>query len=323
MEPRLSVVVLTLDEEDNIVRLLRALAAQHERDFEIIVVDAASTDRTVEFVEEAQLDFPVQLRLEACDRRLPIGEARNLGAALALADHVAYISADAEPGPRWTERALANLEQAALVFGPQVHDPDAWTAAAAVRGLRYTFPHEPVDDPLPFASNVAAAYNKGVLAAFPFEPGADAAEDLLLARRAAGAGHPVAYDPAMIVRHHDVLSWREELRKNVREGYAWGRHTEELGVLWRILAWGGALVMALAATLTQPLLGAVAFATVLWVPAVVRGARRRGAMAPRQILKGVLASPPFDLVFLIQYVRGLLGLKRPRADRPRPKETRA
>src|SRR5262245_10927933 len=127
MSPTLSIVLLTLNEERNVREALASLAGQRRRDFEVIVVDAASDDRTVEIVRELQPGFPVPLRLEASRRRLPIGEARNLGVALADADRVAFLSADAELAPDWTARALAALEANDMVFGRQIHAPRTWT----------------------------------------------------------------------------------------------------------------------------------------------------------------------------------------------------
>src|SRR5688572_1874832 len=152
MPPRLSLVVLTWNEERNIGACLTAIAAQTVRDFEVVVVDAASTDRTAAIVEAARHGFPVPLRLERAATRIPIGEARNLGLRLAKASQVAFTSADAELEPNWVERALAALASCDMVFGRQVHAPHAWSWGARVRGLRYRFPDRQPADPAALAS---------------------------------------------------------------------------------------------------------------------------------------------------------------------------
>lgn len=318
MKPKLSVVVLTLNEQANIRDCLASLAAQQDKRFEVILVDAASADRTLDIVRAMAPGFPVPLRIEAAATRLPIGEARNLGVQLAKAPNVAFLSADAEAAPDWTARALQGLESADMVFGRQVHEPRNWTVGAAVRGLRYNFPGGPAKDPLQFASNVAAAYRKPVLVANPFDPWANAAEDLLLARRAAAQGHVALYDPQLLVRHHDVAEARIEWRKNVREGQGWAVYRSELGYLPELLAWGGLLAAATAFAVVSPgVLSIGLVAAALWLPALRRALRRRAEPIPlRGLALGLAASPAFDLAFLASYVRGLAQRKAPLPETP-------
>lgn len=322
-------MVLTWNEERNIAACLASLARQRDLDFEVIVVDAASPDGTLRKIEEARATFPVPLILRAAKTKLPIGEARNLGVELARAPIVAFLSADAELDPKWSEAALESMEKADMVFGRQLHEPHAWTLGAAVRGLRYNFPEGPTEDPLRFASNVACAYRKEILQAFPFDPWANAAEDLLLAQRAARAGFVASYDARLIVRHHDVATSREEMRKNVREGEGWGLYRNELGLLPQVLAWGVALLLAAALVIASAFLpwstwiAVVALAALLWLPALRRAARRRRAMPLWHVARGVLASPAFDLAFLWNYVRGLTARRRSAKSVANPSELQA
>lgn len=318
MSPNLSVVLLTWNEEENIAACLASLARQTDRDFEVIVVDAASNDRTVPIVLGLQPDLPFALRLVVADRRIPIGEARNRGVQLARTPVVAFLSADAEMGETWVAESRRSLGRADLAFGRQVHVPHRWTAAAAVRGLRYHFPPGFTGDPLRYASNVAAAYKREVLQAFPFDDWADAAEDLLLARRAAAAGYRVAYNPRMLVRHHDVSKARQEWRKNVREGYGWGLYSQELGILWLVLAWALLLVAAAATFAFGLLAGTMALAVALWLPAVRRALVGHHGLSRKHAALAVLASPPYDLAFLANYLRGLLLRRRAASSPPSP-----
>jgi glycosyltransferase involved in cell wall biosynthesis len=309
VQPSLSVVILTWNEEANIGACLAALARQSRLDFEVLVVDAASTDRTVQKVLEAQPGLPFPLRLVVAETRISVGEARNRGVQLAQAPSVAFLSADTEPSPRWAEMALVRLERADLVYGRQVHAPAAPTVGAAVRGLRYHFPSGAALAPETYASHVNAAIRKEILLAFPIgtSPGASAVDDVLLARRATKAGYRAAYEPRMSVLHHDVDSWRAELRKNRREGLGLGEHARELGLQVLPLAWGVLLAGALMYLALAPGLPAVAaLLATLWLPALRRAAKRARRTPPRLLLVGVLFAPLFDLTFLLAYLRGLL-----------------
>jgi glycosyltransferase involved in cell wall biosynthesis len=304
MDPKLCVVVLTWNEERNIGGCLDALAAQSDQAFEVVVVDAASPDGTAAIVASRIPGFPVPLRLVVAATKIPIGEARNRGVELATSDWIAFLSADATPESDWVRQARAGLRTHDLVFGAQVHAPHAWTVGAAVRGLRYHFPDGP-GDPMVLASNVAAAYKRQVLARFPFDPWANAAEDLLLARRAVDAGFTARYDPAMRVRHHDVASASVEWKKNWREGFGCAVYRAELGVMRDVILWGAALSAALLLAAWKGWIGAATFMLVLWAPAFRRAARRLRQMPIGPLLLGVAASPAFDLAFLVQYLRGM------------------
>jgi glycosyltransferase involved in cell wall biosynthesis len=313
MAPRLSVVVLTWNEADNVAACLQALAKQDEPGIEVILVDAASTDATVAIASSLQATLPYPLRIVVADTRISVGAARNRGVASAQAPVVAFLSADTEPAPEWARFALRGLADGAdLVFGRQVHAPTRPTVGAAVRGLRYHFPDGPTDQPARYASHVNAAIRRQVLLTFPIgtTPGASAVDDILLARRAAQAGLTLAYEPGMLVRHRDVSSWRGEMTKNKREGLGLGEHSAELGVRVEPLLWAGLMAAALAWLVLLPgLVPAFALLGAVWLPTLRRAVRRHRAMPARLLLVGVAASPVFDLAFLLAYLRGLLRRK--------------
>ncbi len=309
MTPTLSIVILTLDEEEHIGPCLDALARQDDQDFEVLVVDAASTDGTLDVVREAQQGYPVPLRLEASSRRLPVGEARNLGIEEANGSLIGFLSADVQAHPGWTRQAKQSLQDADIVYGRQVHTPPHRTPSAAVRGLRYHFPADPTDQPARYASNANAALRREIPTQHPFggTNEAGAVDDLLLTQRAAESGCSITYDPDMVVSHRDVTSFSQELNKNLREASGWGAHPHLLGYHWPVLDWGILLLAGLLAVSLFPgLFTLSALLTVLYLPAARRVARRWDEMPTRDLLVGFLASPPFDLAFLARYVQTLI-----------------
>lgn len=310
-------VLLTWNEEANVAACLTALARQTRHDFEVVLVDAASTDRTVQIALEVQPALPFPLRLVVAERRISVGEARNRGVQLAQAPNIAFLSADTEPSPRWAEMAMVRLEGADLVYGRQVHSPSEKGVGAAVRGLRYHFPSGAAMDPAKYASHVNAGIRREILLTFPIgtSPGASAVDDILLVKRATTAGYRAAYEPRMAVLHRDVDSWRTELRKNRREGLGLGEHAAELGLQTQVLVWAALMALGVAFAVLWPGMPTFAFlAAAIWLPALRRAARRAGHMPPGRLTLGVLASPLFDLAFLLAYMRGLL---RPSGDRKR------
>ena len=103
-----SVVVAARDEAGRLPALLRALAAQTHRPFEVVVVDDRSTDATAETVDQWARRFPVPLRLVTVAEGAP--EAAGLppkkhalerGAGAAAHARLAFTDADGRPGPEW------------------------------------------------------------------------------------------------------------------------------------------------------------------------------------------------------------------------------
>ena len=114
-----SVVVPAFNEEQSIVRLLEALAAQTLRPSEIVVADGGSTDRTRELVRAFSERSPFPVVLVESGRGLP-GRNRNLAIARASRDWVACVDAGTVPRRDWLERlveAARREPRARVVFG--------------------------------------------------------------------------------------------------------------------------------------------------------------------------------------------------------------
>jgi GT2 family glycosyltransferase len=99
--PAVSVVVLTYNSRESIDQCLSAVFAQSFTDFEVIVVDNASTDGGAEVVRQ---QFPCA-RLIVSPTNGGYGAGNNLGASHALGGTLVFLNPDAVPEPEW----LANL----------------------------------------------------------------------------------------------------------------------------------------------------------------------------------------------------------------------
>ena len=114
------VIVPAYDEAARIGTTLRALAAQTDRDFTLVVVDNGSKDRTSEIVRDfaATAPFPVELIKEQVKG---IGYAVDTGFRYAIrngATLLARTDADCLPCPGWTAAARAAMAGGAgLVCG--------------------------------------------------------------------------------------------------------------------------------------------------------------------------------------------------------------
>lgn len=116
MNKKVSVVIPAYNEERYIEGCLKSLVNQTLRrdEFEIVVVDGGSTDRTAELAKE-YADMVIQQKSEG------VGGARNDGVEVANAEFIATTDADVILPEGWLERICADfeaMEDVVTVYGP-------------------------------------------------------------------------------------------------------------------------------------------------------------------------------------------------------------
>jgi len=103
----ISVVVPALNEEEWIASCIESLTSQSYDDYELIVVDGGSSDRTVELAEQY------------ADRVIvykgPVGAARNLGARSSRGEILAFMDADTIACTSWMELISKSFKERGVV----------------------------------------------------------------------------------------------------------------------------------------------------------------------------------------------------------------
>jgi len=112
---KISVVIPAHNEEKNIASTIEAVLAQDYPDFEIIVVDNASVDRT----SEEAMKFPVQVVRE--DRKGLLW-ARECGRLSSSGDIIANIDADCLPDSNWLTTGAKHFENKNVVAASGPYD---------------------------------------------------------------------------------------------------------------------------------------------------------------------------------------------------------
>lgn len=98
---RLSVIIPCFNAAKTIALQLEALANQHwSQPWEVIVADNGSADETVAIVEHYKEKLPNLRVVDASDQR-GAAHARNIGAASAASNALAFCDADDEVAPGW------------------------------------------------------------------------------------------------------------------------------------------------------------------------------------------------------------------------------
>ena len=111
MKP-LIIVIITLNEEKRISRLLEDLSQQVHKEFEVIVVDSNSEDATCEVAQAYQSALP-ELTVHKMEQR-GVSLGRNVGASLAKNERLLFLDADVRLDPLFLVRALNKIEEKKL-----------------------------------------------------------------------------------------------------------------------------------------------------------------------------------------------------------------
>jgi len=127
----LSVAVTTYNRPDALRAVLEGLAAQADRDFEVIVADDGSREDTRALVEGMSAGFPVPLaHVWQEDKGFRAGAARNRAAERARGDYVVFLDGDCVPRSEFIARHRALAERGWMVAGNRILLSEAFTATA-------------------------------------------------------------------------------------------------------------------------------------------------------------------------------------------------
>jgi GT2 family glycosyltransferase len=226
--PLVSVLVLNWNGADCLPRCLDALQGQTFRDFEVLVLDNASTDHSVDQLAARWPGF----RLVRFERNLGFSLANNRGAALARGRWLVFLNNDAFPQPDWLERLIdaAQTSPGFSFFASRLmyaSDPDRVQSAGDVchisgfawsRGNGHPVRQEYLEQAEVFSPCGAAAMypRQAFLQAGGFsEAFVSHLEDVDLGFRLRLMGHRCLYVPSAMVLHLVSAAYGVESERTV------------------------------------------------------------------------------------------------------------
>ena len=210
----ISIIIRTKNEEKWIVKTIRQIKKQTYRDFEIILVDNNSNDKTV---EKAKNEYP-PIKLVMIDDFLP-GLAINKGIAESKGEFISILSAHCIPvNDTWLETLHNNFnsKKVAGVYGRQI--PMKFTSSADKRDLLVTFGLDKrVQVKDSFFHNANSMIRRDIWDKIPFDNHATNIEDRIWGKKIIEAGYHIIYEPEAEVYHHHGIHQEnnEERLKNV------------------------------------------------------------------------------------------------------------
>lgn len=120
MNPKISIIIPALNEEVYLPKLLQNLADQTIKDFEVIVVDAQSEDKTREKAEH--FSDTLNIRVIEADKR-HLAYQRNFGASKAVGEYLLFLDSDMKLEPDFIESLLKNIDESQFLLYLPLHMP--------------------------------------------------------------------------------------------------------------------------------------------------------------------------------------------------------
>jgi GT2 family glycosyltransferase len=216
MASAVAVVVATYNRAALLPRLIAGLEAQRDAgDFEVVIVDDASTDETETVLRDLAARSPIPIRCERLARNAGPATARNVGWRASSAALVAFTDDDCVPSPTWLAQLVSSAREYDVVQGRTLPDP-AQRDALGPFSRTLDISHE---DGYYQTCNIA--YRRDLLerlGGFHEKFRFPAGEDTDLAWRAKEAGATTTFDAAAVV-HHDIRP--SDLIVAIRDSWRW------------------------------------------------------------------------------------------------------
>jgi glycosyltransferase involved in cell wall biosynthesis len=136
-----SIIVPTFNEDKNIINLLKSVATQTDKNFEVIIVDDRSSDQTINKTEEYSKERNIRLKIIASKKHLERGLIRNLGAKNAHHRYLLFIDADMVLSQNLVKECLNKVNRdkkvKALIIPEESIGEGFWTACRALEKRCY------------------------------------------------------------------------------------------------------------------------------------------------------------------------------------------
>lgn len=218
---QISIVITVKNEARSIDKLLDSLLAQ-EKPFEIIIVDAHSTDTTREIVEEYG-EKKTEIRLY--EHEGTRGGGRNFGVEKAQGEVIAFIDGGCKADSKWLKELRKKVVEGYDIIAGRTINVGPFADIERVeinhKGYDVTFP----------ACNLT--YKKNLFQKIGgFDTDFVTAEDVDLNLRAVDAGGKLAYNENAVVYRETSRSIVDFLKKAFWYGYGRKQLSMKHGKLW-------------------------------------------------------------------------------------------
>jgi glycosyltransferase involved in cell wall biosynthesis len=222
--PDLSVVVVGRNEGERLVRCLESVAAasQPAGSWEVIYVDSASSDGSVE--RAARLGAQV---ISVAPIRPCAAVGRNAGWRAARAATVLFLDGDTVLSPDFVHQALEEFcdPKVGVIFGDRRESNPGGSIYNRVLDLDWIIPPGPVE----FCGGEALVRRQVLEAVGGYDDRVMAAEDTELCARIRSSGYTILHVDRPMVQHDLAITrFSQYWRRALRTGYAYAQVSEQI-----------------------------------------------------------------------------------------------
>ncbi|WP_279350396.1 glycosyltransferase [Erythrobacter litoralis] len=310
----IAVIVPAHNAKAYLARCLTGLMAAGFSTDEIVLVDDASTDRTVEIARTFNVE-PLSISANA-----GAANARNVGVRATKADILFFVDADVVVHPDTRRRVLAFFTehpQYAAVFGSYDDDPAANTVVSRFRNLLHRHVHiEGAGKAVTFWTGCGAVRREAFERAGGFDAKQAMMEDIKLGLELTTRGETIWLDPGIQGKHlkrwtlqsmfrtdmfHRAIPWARMLQTDLGEASSYALNLSLKGRLSGIAV--AASLLGLMALLIAPAIGAILIASAFGLLAYANGSFIRSVFAERGVFEAAAAIP----LLWVHYLAACLG----------------
>ena len=213
-----SIVIRTYNEEKHLPELFRRLNEQEYQDFETIVVDSGSIDRTRD-IAALRADRLIQIH----KHDFTFGYSLNEGIRSGEGRFIAIISAHAMPADRfWLANLISPLreDRTAMVYGRQQGVEQSKFGEFLDFTRTFGSRKEVLRPPDFFANNANSAIRRDLWNQYMFDETLPGLEDIDWAKHWMQKDYIVVYEPSASIYHAHEETWSQVRHRYYREGQA-------------------------------------------------------------------------------------------------------
>ncbi|MDP2593820.1 MAG: glycosyltransferase [bacterium] len=216
--PETSIVIRAHNEEKHLGNLLEAIVTQEYQNYEIILVDSGSTDKTLEIARS----YPVRI-IEIPSQDFTFGYSLNVGCRAARGKYLVFASAHVLPSDKhWLGNLVTSFDDPAvgMVYGRQVGAPQSKFSETRDFARLFGRTVNNLRAPLSYANNANAAVRRSAWERHPFDEYLFGLEDIDFARKITADGLLIRYEPRAAIYHIHEERWPQVFNRYRREAIA-------------------------------------------------------------------------------------------------------